>query len=357
LPFLRFARDRRGYETTALVHAFRGRHGRTRQKLLYWFRTPPSVKVGRPALDEEAIRWIEEHNPDIDFDWPKILESTPPAAPPAEDGKGRRGRRENTDRRGRGSERPAQPRQTPPPAPAGRPETLVAAAPAEEIPAEAVEDENEVQAIDELNLPEPIDRAIAAGDQKAPEERALEGAAPEENAAPEDAAPEGAAPEDAAPEDDTPEDDTPEDDALAQLTHPDAEEPPAGARAPIETLVAREQLIRLRARYAELQARITGLGGDPTRAEELRAQAEPLNPDSWVTSAEAKKGLEEFETRIRDLRAALGLRRRRRSRRGGRRHRGKSTDHASQTTAGGSPSDPPNTPHTPEGPAKNNEPD
>jgi hypothetical protein len=342
LPFLRFARDKRGYETTALVHAFRGRHGRTRQKLLYWFRTPPSVKVGRPALDEEAIRWIEEHNPDIDFDWPKILESTPPAALPAEDGKVRRGRREKTDRRGRGDERPAQPPQTQPPAPAARPETLVAAAPAEEAPAEATEDEHgEIHVIAELNLPEPLDRAIAGGEEKAPEERALEDAALEL----------------AAPEDEAPEDETPEDDALAQLTHPDAEELPAGARTPVETLIAREQLIRLRARYAELQARITGLGGDAARAEELRAQAEPLNPDSWVTSAEARKGLEEFEGRIRDLRAALGLRRRRRSRRGGRRHRGKPADHASQTTAGGSAPDPANTPHTPDEPAKNNAPD
>ena len=81
LPFLRFTRDKRGYETTSLVHAGR-RDGRSRQRILYWFRTPPGVKVGRPALDEEAIRWIEEHNPDIEFDWPKILEAQPPAAPP-----------------------------------------------------------------------------------------------------------------------------------------------------------------------------------------------------------------------------------------------------------------------------------
>ena len=54
------------------------RQGRARQRILYWFRTPPGVKVGRPALDEEAIRWIEEHNPDIEFDWPKILEAQPP---------------------------------------------------------------------------------------------------------------------------------------------------------------------------------------------------------------------------------------------------------------------------------------
>jgi hypothetical protein len=305
LPFLRFARDKRGYEITALVHAFRGRHGRTRQKLLYWFRTPPSVKVGRPALDEEAIRWIEEHNPDIDFDWPKILESTPPAAPPAEDGKARRGRREKTEGRARGGQRPAQ-RPTQPPTSAARPEMSVAA-----------------QAIDDLNLPEPPDQETAEG-----EETAAEG-------------------EETAPE---VEETAPEVEALEQLTHPDAEELSAGARAPVETMVAREQLVRLRARYAELQARITELGGEAARIEELRAQAEPLNPDSWVTSDEAKKGLEEFEARIRDLRAALGLRRHRRSRRGGRRRRGRPTEHASQAAAKDSPS------NTPDEPSKSNEP-
>ena len=59
MPTLRFTRDKRGYETTSLVHAGR-RNGRSRQRILYWFRTPPGVKVGRPALDEDAIRWIEE---------------------------------------------------------------------------------------------------------------------------------------------------------------------------------------------------------------------------------------------------------------------------------------------------------
>ena len=49
------------------------RRGRARSRILYWFRTPPGVKVGRAALDEDAIRMIEEHNPDIDFDWTRIL--------------------------------------------------------------------------------------------------------------------------------------------------------------------------------------------------------------------------------------------------------------------------------------------
>ena len=41
--------------------------------MLYWFRTPPGVKVGRAALDDDAIRRIEKLNPGITFDWPRIL--------------------------------------------------------------------------------------------------------------------------------------------------------------------------------------------------------------------------------------------------------------------------------------------
>ena len=31
------------------------------------------MKVGRAPLDEDAIRLIEEHNPDLEFDWTRIL--------------------------------------------------------------------------------------------------------------------------------------------------------------------------------------------------------------------------------------------------------------------------------------------
>jgi hypothetical protein len=71
LPFLRFNRDKRGYENTFVVQTERRRRGQ--QRILYWFRTPPGVKVGRAPLDEDAIRLIEEHNPDLDFDWTRIL--------------------------------------------------------------------------------------------------------------------------------------------------------------------------------------------------------------------------------------------------------------------------------------------
>ncbi|HWI16732.1 MAG TPA: hypothetical protein VNT81_03255, partial [Vicinamibacterales bacterium] len=44
-----------------------------RPRLLYWYRTAPGITLGRPPLDEDAIRTIEDSHPDIDFDWPAIL--------------------------------------------------------------------------------------------------------------------------------------------------------------------------------------------------------------------------------------------------------------------------------------------
>ena len=78
MPFLRLTRDRRGFEHTFLLHA--DAPGQL-PRVLYWYRTAPDVLIGRPALDEEAIRSIEEQHPHIEFDWPAILalrEAMPP---------------------------------------------------------------------------------------------------------------------------------------------------------------------------------------------------------------------------------------------------------------------------------------
>ncbi|HVL69248.1 MAG TPA: hypothetical protein VM364_18460 [Vicinamibacterales bacterium] len=68
-----------------MVHAAR-RKGRAKPRILYWFRTPPGVRVGRAPLDEEAIRQIEAANPDVEFDWTRILkgQGAQPEPPPAE---------------------------------------------------------------------------------------------------------------------------------------------------------------------------------------------------------------------------------------------------------------------------------
>jgi hypothetical protein len=91
VPFLRFSRDKRGYENIYLVHT-QTRRGKTpRQRILYWYRTPPGVRVGRPPFDEEARRRIEAQNPDLTFDWPTIVAT--PIPPPAENEQWRERRR------------------------------------------------------------------------------------------------------------------------------------------------------------------------------------------------------------------------------------------------------------------------
>jgi hypothetical protein len=79
MPFLRFTRDKRGYEQFALVHAM-NRRGKSVSRVLYWFRTPPDLKVGREPFDEAVRRALEAQNPDIRFDWKQILETPIPSA-------------------------------------------------------------------------------------------------------------------------------------------------------------------------------------------------------------------------------------------------------------------------------------
>ena len=74
MPFLRILRDKRGYETTYLMHWFRDGN-RQRSRVLYVFRTPGSVRVGRTALDRDVLRQIESSYPDIEFDWNAVREN------------------------------------------------------------------------------------------------------------------------------------------------------------------------------------------------------------------------------------------------------------------------------------------
>jgi hypothetical protein len=91
MAFLRFSRDTRGYEHFYLVHPTTNRRGKVRPRLLYWFRTPPNVKVGRLPFDDAVRRALEAQNPDIQFDWPTILDT--PIPPPVEPERWRERRR------------------------------------------------------------------------------------------------------------------------------------------------------------------------------------------------------------------------------------------------------------------------
>jgi hypothetical protein len=212
VPFLRLTRDRRGYEHTFLLHA--DTSGR-RPRVLYWYRTAPDVLIGRPALDEEAIRGIEEQHPLIEFDWPAILalrEVMPPEdeAPPA-----------RPVRRGRPSRRELPPRSTD------------AYTPRVALP-----------------TPAPL----------APEER-----------------PVALAPFEATP-----------------TTH-----------GLLEELVGREIATRLRARHAEVLARIHEQGFEDAQTAHWVERAESLDPDTWLTPDAVLDGVRDADRRFEALRTAL----------------------------------------------------
>jgi hypothetical protein len=74
VPFLRVIRDKRGYETTYLMDWYRD-GTKQRSRILYAFRTPGGVRVGRSALEPQVLAQIEAQHPDIAFDWKAVLET------------------------------------------------------------------------------------------------------------------------------------------------------------------------------------------------------------------------------------------------------------------------------------------
>ena len=227
MPFLRFSRDKRGYENTYLCHTFRS-GGKVGLRVLYWFRTPPEVKVGRLALDPEAIRAIEESNPDLQFDWGKILKVKPPPPPPDY---GRDGRDVRRTRRRRGRDASADSDATSPEA------------------SSATEQAGTAELV-------PADKTGAASEQ--------------------------------------------------------------GEGHLVLALTDEQGLARLRARHAEIQARISDKVRDPAKLEELRAQAALLDPDAWSTLEEARERLASLDEATDAIRKVLGRRRRTRRRGAGR---------------------------------------
>lgn len=83
MPFLRVIRDKRGYETTYLMHWIR-EGTRQRSRVLYVFRSPGGLRVGREALEPDVLKQIEAQHPDIQFDWSavfhnqQVIEAAPP---------------------------------------------------------------------------------------------------------------------------------------------------------------------------------------------------------------------------------------------------------------------------------------
>src|SRR5262245_1987058 len=55
------------------MHLYREGH-RQRSRILYVFRSPGGVRVGRGALDPDVLREIEAQYPEIAFDWKDVRE-------------------------------------------------------------------------------------------------------------------------------------------------------------------------------------------------------------------------------------------------------------------------------------------
>jgi hypothetical protein len=88
VPYLKFSRDKRGYENFFLIDG-REHAGKSRPRLLFWFRTPPQLKVGREPFSDEVRQMVEAQNPDVTFDWGRII-STPIPSPDADHWRERR---------------------------------------------------------------------------------------------------------------------------------------------------------------------------------------------------------------------------------------------------------------------------
>jgi hypothetical protein len=314
------------------------------------------VRVGRAPIDETAIRLLEQHNPDVEFDWTRILKAPPSAEAPARRDRDMRDR----DQRGRREPRAAQRSRGGGPLPADRrpprPEpTVRAGVPTEVWPeggpvsAEKAEDgdrfpqaeadylgadmsgDGERSVAEDLEyvdrLPsEPVVTELAAGSLA---DAAADSTVDEDgNLAAELATDEVPLAQlaDARPlMDDEPVGPAMDDDRAGPAMDDDRAGPAVDdERAPVFEArpedvgsasyqrLGGEGLVRLRARYAEVMARIAERPLEDEAREELKLRAERLNPDAWVTADEVSAALEQYETVFEGLRGVVGRHPRRR---------------------------------------------
>jgi hypothetical protein len=249
VPFLRLTRDRRGFENTFLMHADRPGE---RPRLLYWYRTAPGVMLGRAALDEDAIRTIEEQHPDIDFDWPAIIalsevmtpEDEAPAPRPQQQQQQRR------EKKGRGRDRDHR---------------------------EQVREEYKI-------IAEPVDAAAESASALDPDSVPARSAFALHDT--------GA---------------LRRDDDVAGVSGRDVAEPSAQMhqRGLVDELAGREIASRLRARYAEIVARIEGLELDGAAREAWLARAEAIDPDGWESPEAVLQGVSNADATFEKLKKEL----------------------------------------------------
>lgn len=263
MPFVRFARDRRGYETLYVMHAFEtGQEGRTRPRVLYACRSVPYARVGRAALDEAVQRRIETAYPNLRFDWPRLLKEAAAAAPRPDKTEERRGKKKG--------KQPKRPRSQQP-APEARPAPGVSAEPAE--PAEPVEP------VESLGAP-------AAEEPEEPEEPGTTGTRTEPMEPVEPVEP-----------------------MEPQVPEVQVQEVIGPLRVdpswPVVALIGETPALILRGRYIEIAHRVLSRVDDPAERRRLLAEAARLNPETWTTADAAREGVARFDAAFEALASRL----------------------------------------------------
>ena len=261
------------------------------------------MRVGRAPIDEEAIRLLEQHNPDIEFDWTRILKDPPP-----EPGVRRDRDPRDRDRRDRRDPRPPQRPFAPAPAtqaPTVPPSPTVihaqaadvaeerAAAHADvvlaqqggstEVEATAMPQDETAEFAGEESLAVGHSEPLAADHAEYLEYAAASGHLDTDATAAEPVEPR----------------------EPGEPGEPGEPREPEVSSAAAARLGA-EGLVRLRARFSEIMARIAEKPMDEPAREELKAKAERLNPDAWVTTDEVAAALEQYETVFESLAYSSG---------------------------------------------------
>jgi len=72
MPHLRTQRDKRNVDTVALFQSEGRDDGHGRARLVYFFKSPAWVRIGRTALDAEARQTLAAQYPDVRFEWDRL---------------------------------------------------------------------------------------------------------------------------------------------------------------------------------------------------------------------------------------------------------------------------------------------
>ena len=252
MPFVRYARDRRGYETLYVMHAYEnGGDGRARPRVLYACRSVPYARVGRAPLDESVQRRIQTAYPTLDFDWPRLLKDAAASAPRPEKPDKRDEPRKSRGRDRTRKARPSQATQVP----------QVPLVPQVQFQVPGVPEVPEVHEVPEVPQVPQVPES-----EPEPEQR-TEPREPMERVEPVEPVP---VPFEVGP------------------LHVD--------RAwPVVALIGEGRALVLRGRYIEIAHRVLSRVDDEAERGRLLAEAARLNPEGWKSADAARAAVERFD--------------------------------------------------------------